>query len=172
MSGESKTTIRCINQTKTTAMTYTTTYLEQFSVIGIAVKTTNKNGQAQNDISKLWQKFFNDNMINQIPDKISDDIYCIYTDYESDVNGAYTTILGCKVTSMENIPEGFVSKTILKAMFRLYKSTGKLPDSVLATWGHIWQTPIERKYLADFDVYGQKSQDPHNAEVETYLSVR
>lgn len=152
-------------------MTYTTTALEQFSVIGIAVRTTNHNGQAQKDIGELWQKFFSDNIINRIIGKISDDIYCIYTDYESDANGAYTTILGCRVAAVEVIPEGFVSKTIPKATFQLYKSTGKLPDSVLATWGHIWQTPIERRYLADFDVYGQKSQDPNNAEVETYLSV-
>lgn len=153
-------------------MTYVTIDLEQFSVIGIAVKTTNQDGQAQNDIGGLWQRFFNDSISNQIPNKVSDDIYCIYTNYESDVNGAYTTILGCKVASLENIPEGFTGKTIPKATFQLYKSIGKLPDSVLATWGHIWQTPIERKYLADFDVYGPRSQDPNNAEVETYLSIQ
>lgn len=152
-------------------MTYTTTDPEQFPVIGIAVTTTNQNGQAQSDIGELWQRFFRNDIINQIPDKVNDDVYCIYTDYESDANGVYTTLLGCKVTSLENVPEGFVGKTIPKARFRLYKSTGKLPDCVLATWTYIWQTPVERRYLADFDVYGRKAQDPHNAEVKTYLSV-
>lgn len=153
-------------------MTYTTTDLEQFSVVGIAVKTTNQNGQAQKDISELWQKFFSNNISNRVPNKVSDDIYCVYTDYESDVNGAYTTILGYKVTTLESVPEGLIGKSIPKATYQLYRSKGELPQSVLATWGHIWQTLIKRRYLADFDVYGQQSQDPSYAEVETYLSVQ
>lgn len=153
-------------------MNYTTRDLEQFFVVGIAVKTTNQNGQAQNDIGELWQRFFSANIINQIHNKVDEDLYCVYTDYESDASGAYTTILGCRVTTLENIPEGLVGKTIPKATFRLYTSKGKLPDSVLATWEYIWKAPIKRSYLADFDVYGQKSQDPNNAEVETYISVQ
>ena len=145
--------------------------LAPFSVIGIAVRTANQNGQSQSDIGELWQRFFNDHIRDRIPHKVSNDIYCIYTDYESDANGPYTVILGCKVSSLEVIPEGFVGKAIPETKFQLYRSTGKLPDSVLATWRYIWQAPIKRRYLADFDVYGEKSQDPHNTEVETYLSV-
>ena len=152
-------------------MNYSTMVLESFSVIGIAVKTTNEGGKAQKDIGELWQRFMSNGMAGNIPNKAGEDIYCLYTDYESDANGPYITLLGCKVNSLENIPEGFVGKTIPKAAFQLYTSTGKLPESVLATWDHIWRTPINRRYLADFDVYGQKSQDPNNTEVETYVSV-
>ncbi|MBD0376721.1 MAG: AraC family transcriptional regulator [Flavisolibacter sp.] len=150
---------------------YITTDIEPFFVIGIAVRTINQNGQAGKDIGELWQRLFNDNIINQIPNKINNDIYCVYTDYESDYQGAYTTLLGCKVSSLENIPEGFRAVTVPKGTYRLYQSKGKLPDSVIDTWKHIWQTPIHRRYVADFDVYGKKSKDPNNAEVETYLSI-
>jgi predicted transcriptional regulator YdeE len=159
-------------QSKATLMTFTTTTLEQFYVIGIAVRTTNQNGQSQKDIGELWQRFFNDKISDRIPEKVNNDIYCIYTDYESDANGTYTTFLGCKVGTLGNIPKGLVSKTIPKAKYQVYKSTGKLPDIVLSTWMHIWNIDIKRKYLADFDVYGQKAQDPNNAEVDTYLSVQ
>lgn len=135
-------------------------------------RTTNENEQSRKDIGELWQKFSGTNIIEQIPNKESNDIYCIYTDYESDFTGPYTTILGCKVTSIENVPEGLISKTIPKAKFQRYTSTGKIPDCVLATWRHIWESPINRRYLADFDVYGENSQDLNNAVVDTYLSVK
>lgn len=153
-------------------MDFRTIDLEAFSVIGIAVRTTNQNGQSQKDIGELWQRFFAENIMSQIPDKIVDDIYCIYTDYETDANGDYTTILGCNVSTLENVPDGFVGNVIPRATYQLYQSTGKLPESVLTTWKHIWQTPIDRAYLADFDVYGQKTTDPDNTEVETYLSIK
>jgi predicted transcriptional regulator YdeE len=150
----------------------TTIEIEEFKVIGISVRTTNQNGQSQNDIGNLWSKFMGQNLIELIPNKNSNDIYCIYTNYESDFNGLYTTILGCKVNSFDNIPEGFISWTIPKTKYQVYKSTGKLPDSVVKTWTNIWQSDISRKYVADFEVYGQKSQNPENAEVDTYVSIK
>jgi predicted transcriptional regulator YdeE len=150
----------------------TTIEIEEFKVIGISVRTTNQNGQSQNDIGNLWDKFMRQNLIEQIPNKNSDEVYCIYTNYESDFNGPYTTILGCKVDSFDNIPDGLIGWTITKSNYQVYKSTGKLPDSVVKTWTNIWQSEISRKYAADFDVYGQDSQNPENAEVDTYVSIK
>jgi predicted transcriptional regulator YdeE len=145
--------------------------LDKFYVIGIAVETTNQNAKSQQDIGKLWERFFSENIISRIPGKISDDIYCIYTDYVNKAEGNYTTILGCKVSVLNNIPEGLTGKTIPASTYLLYKSVGKLPDCVITTWKTLWQSPIERSYLSDFDVYGQKSQEANNAEVETYVSI-
>lgn len=153
-------------------MTCTVTTLGQFFVLGIAVKTTNENGQAQKDIGELWQRFFKDNITSLIPNKVGEDIYCIYTDYEGESKTVYTTILGHKVTSLQNIPGRLTGKAIPKTTYHLYTSVGKLPDCVVSTWEHIWNTPLRRAWLADFDVYGAKSRDPDNAEVATYLSVQ
>src|SRR6476646_8170492 len=141
-------------------MHYETKTLEAFHLIGIAVRTTNENGQSQKDIGLLWERFFKENIAAQIPTKESDAVYCVYTNYESDANGAYTTLLGCKVTALQTIPEGLTGIIIPGTTYQVYTSVGKLPDSVLATWRHIWQAPINRSYLADFDVYGEKAQDP------------
>jgi predicted transcriptional regulator YdeE len=151
---------------------FVTTELSEFKIIGIDVRTTNQNGQSQKDIGDLWGKFMRENIIQQIPTKVNDDTYCVYTDYENDANGFYTTILGCAVSSLDHIPGGFASKIITASKYRVYKSTGKLPDCVVETWMDIWQLNIERKFSADFDVYGPKSQDPENAEVDTYVSIK
>lgn len=146
--------------------------LPKFSVVGIAVRTTNQDGQSQKDIGELWGKFMSENIIAQIPNKERNDIYCVYTDYESDFMGAYTTLIGCKVSSIVDVPSSFVIKTIPECIYQLYISEGKLPDCVMNTWQYIWQNPLPRSYVADFDVYGIEAQNPIHAKVSSFVSIK
>jgi len=148
-----------------------TTTLSEFHIIGISVRTTNVSNKALKDIGELFGNFVSQNMMGKIPEKITEDIYCVYTDYESDYNGPYTAIVGCKVNSLDDIPTGFIGKTIPDAKYQVYKSTGKLSISLTRTWEEIWNTDIDRRYSADFDIYGEKAKDYENAEVETYVSI-
>ncbi|MDM1047657.1 GyrI-like domain-containing protein [Sphingobacterium hotanense] len=146
--------------------------IEQFYVIGISTRTCNANGQAAEDIEALWVKFWNENIQEQIPNKTSEDIYAIYTDYESDFNHPYTTIIGLPVTSLEQIPDGFVGVTIEEAKYEKFVSKGKMPEAVGKTWFKIWaNTDLDRAYKADFTVHGKKYYDGDLAEVETFISV-
>jgi len=145
--------------------------LSEFHIIGISVRTTNVNNKALKDIGELFGNFVGQNMMGKIPEKITEDIYCVYTDYESNYNGPYTAIVGCKVNSLDDIPTGFIGKTIPGAKYQVYKSTGKLSISLTRTWEEIWNTDIDRRYSADFDIYGEKAKDYENAEVETYVSI-
>jgi len=49
-----------------------------------------------------------------------------------------------------------------------------MPNAVVATWQEIWSNNIAlyRTYHADFEVYGEKSQQGENSEVEIYIGVR
>ena len=85
--------------------------IKSFSVVGISIRTTNENGQATKDIPALWGKFMSEGIIEKIPNKIDNTVYCIYTDYEKDHTKPYTTILGCKVSTLNNIPNEMVVKT-------------------------------------------------------------
>jgi predicted transcriptional regulator YdeE len=51
--------------------------LEDFEIIGIAVRTTNQNRQAESDIGALWVRFYGDGSKETIPEKISEDLYSI-----------------------------------------------------------------------------------------------
>ena len=146
-------------------------HLSAFHLIGIAIRTSNLNGQSQNDISSLWAAFYTQNILENIPNKQSPDIYCLYTDYASDENGPYTTILGCRVHDLSQIPKGMVGKTIPGSDYRWYTTEGKIPDAILATWMEIYRGTRDRKFLADFDLYGEKAKDPNQATVETYISI-
>jgi len=63
-------------------------------IVGISVRTTNQNGQAMQDIGNLWQRFFSEQLLAKIPNKVSDAIYSIYTDYQKDYTEPYTCIVG------------------------------------------------------------------------------
>lgn len=151
---------------------YSEKELSKFYVIGISVRTTNQNNQSQKDIGELWGKYMQGNIAALIPNKESEDTYCVYTDYESDANGKYTTVLGCKVKSLDSVPKGMMGITIPAANYNVYTAKGKLPDCVVNTWMGIWISDIARRYASDFDIYRPKAKDPNNAEVETYLSVK
>lgn len=145
--------------------------MDAFKIIGISVRTKNENNQAQVDINNLWNKWYEENVSTRIPNKVSDAIINIYTEYESDENGYYTCILGYEVESIDSIPKGLVGKQIPKLKYKEFVSTGKLPDCVVETWKTIWSLKFDRSYQADFDVYEADKMNPENAEVKTYLSI-
>ncbi|HWJ92073.1 MAG TPA: GyrI-like domain-containing protein [Flavisolibacter sp.] len=153
-------------------MRFETIILDPFNVVGISVRTINQGGQSQKDIGQLWQEFYSGNVMTEISDRESDDIYCIYTGYESDAMGPYTCVLGCRVQSNASIPHGLQRVHVPGGRYQLYTSTGKIPDAVLNTWMGIWRSDVSRKYAVDFDIYGHASQDPEHGVVETYLSVK
>lgn len=147
--------------------------IQKFHVIGISIRTTNENGQSLRDLETLWGKFWGEEIQKQIPNKLNDNIYAVYTDYETDVTGPYTAIIGLPVSSLENIPKGFVGMTIEAAVYQKFVSKGKMPEAVVATWMEIWQNKnLNRAYKADFTVHGKKYYDGDNAEVETFISVK
>ena len=149
-------------------MKYENVELGGFPVIGISVRTSNKAGQTE--INKLWERFMVEGLAMAIPNKAGGEIYCIYTDYESDFTGEYTTVLGCRVSTLDVIPEGFVGVEIPAGNYKHFVAHGPVPQSVGKVWGEIWQSGMPRGYKADFDVYGPSSQDPENPEVDIYLS--
>lgn len=70
----------------------------------------------------------------QIPNKLSDEIYAVYTNYETNFTGPYTLIIGMPVSSLENIPEGFVGLTVETDVYQKFISKGKMPEAVFNTW--------------------------------------
>ena len=145
--------------------------MDPFYIIGISVRTINKDNQSGIDIGNLWNRWFTEGLSTKIPNKVSDDIINMYTDYDSDEHDFYTAILGHKVSSLDMIPEGFIGKHILDENYKEFISKGKLPECVLNTWEIIWNSKLDRKYTADFDVYNSMTMNPEDVEVITYLSI-
>ncbi len=148
--------------------------IEGFTIVGLAVRTTNENSQAAKDIPALWNKFMTENRVEQIPNKLDHQIYCMYTDYEGDFTKPYTTILGCKVANdPAEIPDGLVRKFVPTASYTKVVATGNLLEgAVYKAWVNIWNSALSRAYQSDFEVYGLGAQDPAKASVDIYLSIK
>jgi len=143
-----------------------------FYIVGLSVRTTNQNGQSQNDIGGLWGRIMQNNLLLKIEDKVSEDTYCVYTDYETDYTGFYTTIIGCKVSSLDKISEGFSGITIAAGKYHVYDLSGKFPENVHAAWQEIWGSDVKRAYTADFDQYAANAKSFEDTEVKIYLAVK
>ncbi|AZA99086.1 AraC family transcriptional regulator [Chryseobacterium joostei] len=147
--------------------------VEPFKVIGIAVRTTNENNQAAKDIPVLWEKLMKENIVENIPNKIDNAVYSIYTDYEKDHTKPYTTILGCKVASLDHIPDGMVGKSFDGGDYVKFTTKGNLAENlVINEWIKIWNMDLGRTFTADFEIYGEKAMNPADAEVDILIAVQ
>ena len=145
---------------------------EPFCLTGIAIRTTNENGAAGEAIPPLWHKFLSQNIIQQIPGKMSNDIYCVYTEYEKDYTRPYTVVLGCRVQKEAPVPDGFQKITIPAGNYTVFTAKGKLDEGIVfRAWTAIWNSPIKRIYTTDFEVYGEKAGNGVNAEVNIFVAI-
>jgi len=147
--------------------------IQAFDIIGIAVRTTNENGKSAEDIGALWQKFMSEGIADKIPNKVDGSIFSIYTNYEGDHTQPYDTILGCKVTSLEEIPEGMIAQSFGGGSYGKFVSKGDLNKGVVfGTWNEIWEQKLDRVFTADFEIYGERAQNPSDAEVDVLVALK
>jgi predicted transcriptional regulator YdeE len=121
-------------------------------IIGISTIATN-NPEGFNKIGELWNNFFQSSIAEQLSNKISPNIFSVYSDYENGYKGNYKITIGYAVTDINDIPEGLKSITIPAGKYRTYLTKSPAPEDILATWQEIWTLDPEqfpRTFIADF----------------------
>jgi predicted transcriptional regulator YdeE len=152
--------------------------LSGFLVIGIEARTTNaKEATADGIIPRQWQRFFQEGILEKIPNKIAGNIYAVYSDYANDHNGEYDYVIGAMVKEGSVPPPGMVAKNVSGGRFAVLTSDrGPLPSVVPQAWQTIFklegEKKLQRTYKADFEIYDQRSRDPQNAQVDLYVGMK
>jgi predicted transcriptional regulator YdeE len=149
-----------------------------FDVIGIETRTNNaKEPTGNGEIPKLWQRLFNEGILNNIPDRTDQGITVVYTNYASDWNGDYTYILGAKVKSGTKAPAGMVSVTVPAGKYVAFQSARGTGQMVVPeVWKQIWAyfqepgSPV-RAYKSDFERYETPS-DPSSVQANIFMGVK
>ena len=96
----------------------------------------------------------------------------LYCDYAGDHTEPYSLVIGCSVTSLDNVPEGMVSKIVPESSFAVFDAIGEYPASLIKTWKMIWQqADLERTYIGDYEFYGDKFTSKTPQEVEIFIAV-
>ena len=149
-----------------------TTKVEQFDIVGIRTRTIN-DGSAAKDIPALWNRFMSENILENIPNKVDNTIYCLYTEYDGDHTQPYDVVLGCKVKNTDEIPDGFTYLNVPATNNAQFLAKGVIEhgQAVVDTWMKIWQSDLDRSFSVDYEVYDERSQDLQNAEVDIFIGL-
>ncbi|HEX3437116.1 MAG TPA: GyrI-like domain-containing protein, partial [Pseudacidobacterium sp.] len=151
---------------------------QTFNVIGVAVRTNNKDeAGGQGEIPKLWQRFVQQSIASKIPNRADSDLLAVYTDYESNQNGEYTYLIGARVTSADDVPVGLTLKEIPEGRYaEIHSEKGPLSVVIPKVWQRIYSMPAtdlggERAFKADYEVYPQ-GFDPQNTQITVYIGLK
>ena len=152
--------------------------IASFDVIGIQMSTTNKREVSNHGkIPQQWQKFFNQDVMHSIPDRTSDDIYAVFSDYESNRNGSYKYLIGMKVKKRAHPPAGMVTVRIVGGTYAKFASqSGQFSQVVPALWSQVWiledQALLLRSYNTDFEVYPLQKALKQSGQVNLYVGTQ
>ena len=146
---------------------------DAFKLIELSLggKMTNQNGQSGIDCGNLWQKFEKGNFSERIPDRLNNEIYAVYFNYEGDYTQLFSYFIGCKVKNDTIITQGMTHMSIPSGNFTKVVAKGKMPDCVANSWNDISNSNTERSYNYDYEVYGERSRDWNDAEVDIFVLV-
>lgn len=148
-----------------------TTQIESFTVVGMSFRMKN-DADASTKFSAAWQSFMTSGLKAQIPNKVDDVIYALYTNYESDHLGPYDMILGYKVQGNADLPLGSVAHTVPSNSYSIFTAQGDMTQGALyEAWLKVWQSDVPRLYQTDFELHDERTMNPKNGIVDIYVSV-
>jgi len=139
-------------------------------IAGITARTTNSReyNPATASLPALWGRFYSAKPTSSNPARKNDGVYSVYTEYESDVNGAYTVVIGRERSD----PTAEKVVTVPAGRYLEFTSTGAMPAAVVNGWKQVWSYFAElkapkRSYTTDFEYYDPS--DP--STVKIYIAV-
>ncbi|WP_042352834.1 GyrI-like domain-containing protein [Bacillus massiliigorillae] len=152
-------------------MNYTIVELNEKIVAGIAIRTTNENGQAMSDIGATWQTFIGDQVMERIPNQIGHQAYGVYSNYESDASKPYDFLAGIEV-SQQDAADGIQYMVLPQGRYAKFTVVGHMQKAVGEAWESIWKMDLPRAYVCDFEVYHNDSSDMNNQTIDLYISLQ
>lgn len=142
-------------------------------IVGVALRTTNENGQSFIDIPPFWGRFMQENVSAKIPNKIDQDLYVAYTDFENEGknnHGMYTMVIGCAVAPDTVSLENFTKIIIPSGNYRDFPVPAGGVEKVGETWQAIWALPQSEKqnwsFRCEFERYRA------NGEIEIFIGMK
>ncbi len=146
-----------------------TVHLNEKAIVGLYARTNNANemNSSTGKIGPLVHAF--DSNV-QVDYRGGARVFSVYYDYESDVTGDYSVLVGADAVESSAVELSEVK--IQEGDYLVFSGSGQVPQIVIETWGKIWsyfadaKCPYTRAYATDFEFY--KSQN----DIEIYIGVK
>jgi predicted transcriptional regulator YdeE len=148
-------------------------FINPIHIVGIELRTSNDNGRAFVEIPPFWEQFLKNNYAAQIPDKLDEDIYAVYTHFENEGKnnrGLYSLIIGCAVKRNTEPPKGFSAVTIPSGQYRVFSVEGGRPDKVGLAWQDIWAIPENQKQNWRFSCEFERYRT--SGEIDIFIGIK
>jgi predicted transcriptional regulator YdeE len=125
------------------------------------------DGDPAKQIGAVWERFLGENLAEDCPSRLNDNLIALYCDYEGDHTQPYTFFLGCEVLDVCSAEEGYSIRYTPVGNYAEFNALGEMPDAVIDKWRQIWEMDLSRKYAADYEIYDPKLPN----EVSIYVGV-
>ena len=131
------------------------TQLER-AIVGIECRASNDDPQS---IGAVWQRFMAEQLAEKIANRADGKLIAVYCDYEGDHTKPYTFFLGCVVDRIADLPNGFSSRRIPGGRYVKRRAVGEMPHALVKEWTSIWESSLDRSFIADFEIHDPKSPE-------------
>ncbi|MDP1785495.1 MAG: GyrI-like domain-containing protein [Sulfuricurvum sp.] len=142
------------------------------TIIGMSLRTNNERESHPEtaSIPIMWKNFFEYNVMAAVPQQLDPmTVYGVYYDYEPDVMGDYTLLIGLQSGSTDK-PSNLNLIDIKEGKYLVFKVLEATPTGIKDTWAGIdgyfaQEGEYQRAYATDFEIYQGKS------DISIYLSI-
>ena len=128
---------------------------------------TRIDGDPASQIGAMWERFLSENLAEDCPSRLDDNLIALYCDYEGDHTQPYTFFLGCEVLDVCSAEEGFSIRYTPVGKYAEFHAFGQMPDAAIQRWQQISKMNLSRCHIADFEIHDPKSPN----EVAIYVGV-
>ncbi len=144
------------------------TKVKNLMLSGLSTVTNNENESNPETakIVKLWEDYQDQNVYGGTFNKANaTEMFGVYSDYTSDVNGDYKVTVAVEVTKPKK------AIVIEDQRFLVFTKEGELPGVVVECWKDIWahfenESEYERAYKIDFEKYSKENS------IEIFISIK
>ena len=152
------------------AMDYKIIEKSAFDVLGLSLRTTDKDGKNFKEIPEFWQKICSDGTEDELCKFSAEDgiMYGICFDLEED--GYFKYAAGVPYAGGEK--DNFEVMTIPAAKWAIFECIGPMPDAIQKVWKRIFSewlpaTEFEMASLPQIEMYypGDSTKDDYRSEV-------
>lgn len=148
----------------------------EFRVVGVELYTSKSDEMDFKQIPRFWNKFFDSNIGDMIPNKKDPDNYLGYScDFHENTN--YTYMICSEVKDLSTPPQGMISKIIPASRYATFIVKGHLPEILINTWRYIYNTWLPNSGYelidkTDFEELNLERINMDIPEVTIYLPIK
>lgn len=150
-------------------MDYEIVTRKEIQVAGPKVRASNTpEGMAK--IAGVWNTFFSA-AIQEIPHRVGETVYGVYTRYENGAAGEYDMLACCEVDGAQGLAQSYECITLPAGRYAKFAFRGDVRRDTGRFWGIVWNTPLDRKFTCDFEEY-PPCADCTDAPIILWIALR